>query len=375
MKTKNILIATGIFPPQIGGPATYSELLLRELPERGFKVKVESFGWIIHYPKILRHIIYFLRVLRHSFWTHIIYAQDPASVGLPSLIAAKLAGKPFLLKIVGDYAWEQGSQRSGVTDLLDLFSTENEKYPLKVRMMKKVQKFVAEHADRIVVPSKYLKKIVSNWGIDPQKITVVYNCFHPPRVNISREEARKKHGLQGKVMISVGRLVPWKGFAMLIELMPEIVKKIPDAKLVIVGDGPDRGFLEEVIKKSGSKKYVELAGKKPQQELFEMIKASDLFVLNTSYEGLSHQLLEVLALEIPVITTPAGGNIETIDDKVNGLLVPYNEREEWKNAIEDILMHPEKGDAFREAGLQKLEGFGEGRMLSEVSEVLRHPRG
>jgi glycosyltransferase involved in cell wall biosynthesis len=365
-----ILVATGLFPPQEGGPATYSSLLLRELPKRGFEVKIQSFGWVLKYPKILRHLIYFFKIFFSAFSADVIYAQDPVSVGLPSLIAAKFSGKPFLLKIVGDYAWEQSVQRFGVTDLLDQFSMENNKYPFSVRILKRVQRFVANHADRIVVPSKYLKMIISNWGIDHEKISVVYNAFHPPYIEGTKEELKKKYNFSGTTIISAGRLVPWKGFSMFIEIMSELSHKISNPKLYIVGSGPDYDFLHETIKKNNVSKFVELIGKKPQKELFEMIKAADLFVLNTSYEGLSHQLLEVLALGTPIITTPAGGNVETIDSNINGLLVPYNDKTLWEKEIADLVNDKVMGQKFVAGGHEKIKSFGQEKMLGEISAIL-----
>ncbi len=100
-----ILIATGIFPPDIGGPATYSKLLFDELPKRGFEVDVLSFGEVRKFPKIVRHFIYFLKVLSLGRKSDIIFVQDPVSVGLPVCIASKILRKKFALKIVGDYAW------------------------------------------------------------------------------------------------------------------------------------------------------------------------------------------------------------------------------------------------------------------------------
>jgi len=72
-----ILIATGIYPPDIGGPATYSKLLKDELPDRGIDVKVLSFGEVRHLPKIIRHFSYFLKVLKLGKGANVIYAQDP----------------------------------------------------------------------------------------------------------------------------------------------------------------------------------------------------------------------------------------------------------------------------------------------------------
>jgi len=368
---KKVLIATGIYPPQIGGPATYSKLLLDKLPGRGVDIKVQSFGGVIKYPRIIRHIIYFFKVLFSSFNVDIIYAQDPISVGLPSFFVAKILRKKFYIKIVGDYAWEQGTQRYGITDLLDKFSTEYQKYSFKVKFFKKMQFFVANNANQIIVPSNYLKKILLNWGIKENKIQVIYNAFHAPDFSGSREEMREKLNINFPMIISVGRLVPWKGFDTLIELMPEINKTIQNVKLYIVGDGPERKCLEELINKNKLENSVILTGKMKQNDLFEYIKASDLFVLNTSYEGLSHQLLEVLYLETPILCSDAGGNIEVIDDGLNGELFKYNDKETIKNSIINILKNKKLANKYVEKGKEKLIFFGEERMLGEIAEILK----
>lgn len=367
-----ILIATGLFPPQIGGPATYSKLLLDELPKRGFEVKVQSFGWVIKYPKIVRHVIYFFKLIGSGFSADIIYAQDPVSVGLPALFAARLLGKKFYLKIVGDYAWEQGSQRFGVKDLLDEFSTEyHQKYPFLVRILKKVQFFVAVHADNIIVPSNYLKHIVVNWGIKTEKIKVIYNAFHLPNFSGSKEEMRKNLHINFPTIVSVGRLVPWKGFDTLIALMPDIAKEIPGAKLFIIGEGPDKKYLMSCIKKARAEDFVVLTGKMEQENLFEYIKASDLFVLNTSYEGLSHQLLEVLYLETPIACSDAGGNTEVIDDNKNGALFAYNDKSAIQSAIIKLLSDKSLSDRYIENGKEKIKSFGEEHMLNKISTLLQ----
>lgn len=365
-----ILIATGLFPPQVGGPATYSKLLLEKLPEKGFEVQVESFGRVLNYPKLFRHLIYFFHLLSSGRKTDVIYAQDPVSVGLPALIAARLLGKKFYLKIVGDYAWEQGTQRARVKDLLDDFSTQYNKYPVSVRLLKKVQSYVASRADKILVPSNYLKRIVSNWGISQEKITVAYNAFHAPRLDGSKEGIRSSLGWQGSIIISAGRLVPWKGFDTLISLMPEVRREIPDAHLYIAGDGPDREYLQTRADKEAPH-LVTILGEAEQPALFRMIKASDLFVLNTSYEGLSHQLLEVMALDTPIVTTQVGGNPETIESGVDGILVPYNDKEALKHAIEDLLKNRNKSKKLTSAARGKLNQFSEEKMLEELTRFLK----
>lgn len=367
----NVLIATGIFPPQVGGPATYSKLLLGALPKLGFNVKVESFGQVLFLPKVIRHLVYFFKLFFKGFWADIVYAQDPVSVGLPAIIVAKIFKKKFFLKIVGDYAWEQGVQRWGVTDLLDTFSVEYRKYSLFIRFLKKIELFVASRASKIIVPSHYLKRIVCNWGVNPNKIFVVHNSFDIPNISGSKEELKRKLGISGKIITSAGRLVPWKGYGTLIDLMPQITRKIQNTKLYIIGEGPDKAYLLEKIKKADLGDAVVLMGKMAQKDLFEYIKASDLFILNTSYEGFSHQILEVLALETPIITTRVGGNVEIIESGKNGILVEYNDKEKILSSAISILSDPRLADMLIKNGMAEIKNYKENTMFARLVEILR----
>ena len=232
-----IVIATGIYPPNIGGPATYSKLLFDELPKRGIDVKVVSFDSVIKYPKGIRHILFFLKVLIAGRKVDVIYAQDPVSVGLPSMWASKILKKKYLLKIVGDYAWEQSVQRYGVSDILDDFVEHS--YGPEVERLKKIEKKVARHADKIIVPSCYLKRIVTKWGIDDEKIHVIYNAFDEVE-DFDRQELRNIFRFNSPIIMSAGRLVPWKGFDALISCMTELKDSIPGLRLYIAGEGPDK---------------------------------------------------------------------------------------------------------------------------------------
>jgi len=302
--TYDLLICTGLFPPDVGGPATYSKLLLDELPKRGVKVKVLSFGEVRHLPKLVRHLSYAWRVFKLIPKANAVYAQDPVSVGLPVMIACALRRRPYFIKIVGDYAWEQGSQRFGVKDLLDEFSVQNN-YRWPVRLLKKIELTVARRARKIIMPSEYLKKIISNWGVNTEKITVIYNSFDEPmEVLLEKEVLRRELGLAGQVMVSVGRLVPWKGFPMLIDLLGgELGRQYPNLKLYIIGGGPERKLLNQMVTEKGLNDRVFLTGNKLRNDVLRYLKAADIFVLNTSYEGLSHQLLEVMWCGTPIVTT------------------------------------------------------------------------
>ncbi|MEK7581926.1 MAG: glycosyltransferase family 4 protein [Patescibacteria group bacterium] len=362
-----ITIATGIYPPDIGGPATYSKTLFDELPKRGIETEVVSFGEVRHLPKGISHISYFFKLLRRVSNSDLIFAQDPVSVGLPALLVAVFLRKKFILKIVGDYAWEQGTTRYFVTTPLDDFSKEHRGYPFFIRFLKLIQALVARGADRIIVPSKYLKKIVSNWGVSKEKIFVVYNSFdHNDK--IFKESAPSP--ADEKIIVSVGRLVPWKGFITLISIIPRLIKHFPGIKLIIAGDGPERRNIENAVRNIGLESNIFLTGGLSKEKLFKYIKSADVFVLNTSYEGFSHQLLEVMALGTPIITTTAGGNSEIIKNEENGILVAPDDRGALQKAIERILVDEELAKKFSIAGKKTVSFFTVERMINETIKVL-----
>lgn len=366
-----ILVATGIFPPQIGGPATYSKLIYDELPKKGIDVEIASFGDYIEKPKLVRHFLYFLELLRKAPDVDLVYAQDPVSVGLPALLASQIRGKKLVLKVVGDYAWEQGTQRFGVFDPLDEFARAYQRYPRQVKVLKKIEKYVADGAAKVIVPSNYLKGIVSAWGVDASKISVVYNGFHVEAPKALKSSLRDRLGLSGSVVVTVARLVPWKGIKGLIQALAEARKSIPDANLVVIGEGPERERLEAFAREVGLASEVRFTGKLGKAVLFEYLKASDVFALNTSYEGFSHQILESMALGIPVVTTDVGGNPEAIENGKTGVLLAPDDVAGFSKALVELLSERAVAFVFAKEAKKSVARFTDEAMLESLAAELK----
>ena len=237
-----ILIATPLYPPDDGGPATYARMLETALPKEGVEVVLLSFSIFRKYPKFVSHLLYTLALWKLTKGVDLIYTLDLVSAGFPALIVSKLSGKPLVLKIVGDYAWEQGTQRAGVKENLDEF-VKRKDYPFLVRIFRILQTAVARHAVRIITPSHYLKGIVSAWGIDPAKIVVVYNSFKSTLPTDEKSTLRKEFNMPRHTIISAGRFVPWKGFKVLMDVVAEVRKDIPDVVLEIAGSGDDSEYV------------------------------------------------------------------------------------------------------------------------------------
>ncbi len=383
-KVKKILIASGIYPPDIGGPANYVKILEEELGKRDYSLKVITYAdelslkngediEIVRIKReqnmILKYLKYFYHVFKLSFGADLIYVQGPISAGLPVFFASSLNHKKYILKIVGDRAWEYGKQKGEVKELLDVF--HEKKYGFKIELMRFLEKNVAARAEKVIVPSEFLKSIVLKWGIEDSKIKVIYNAVRRAEVLENKQELREYFRIQGKTIISVGRLVAWKGFDALIEIMPDLLKINPDFNLLIAGDGPERKNLESRIKESNLEDSVKLLGNLEQGELWKYMKASDFFVLNTGYEGLPHLIIESMYLGLPVITTNIGGNPEVVQDGKNGILVEYNNKEEIKKEVLDLVQDEEKISLLKENALKSLdEKFSRDRMIGDLIGVV-----
>ncbi len=368
-----ILIATPLYPPDDGGPATYSRTLERALPKEGIEVDIVSFSNFREHVKGISHFLYFLALLRASKGAHLIYALDLVSVGLPALIVSKITGKPLVLKMVGDYAWEQGTQRFGVKENLDEFIKLDEQaikksYPRLLRLWN-IERKVAGYANKIITPSRYLMNVViEGWNIPSDKVILIYNSFNPDLPKESRTELRTTLGMNSPTIISVGRFVPWKGFNGLMDVIAEVRKNVPGVMLEIAGSGDSSEYVSYANKKGYD--FVHFLGLLNHATLMKRIRAADCFALNTGYEGLSHVILEAMALETPVVTTDVGGNPELFAPWSKLALSPYNDIKELHAKI--LLLLLDKQSALNTAKSASLfvSKFTEERMIKETIVVL-----
>ncbi|MFA5029357.1 MAG: glycosyltransferase family 4 protein [Patescibacteria group bacterium] len=379
-QNQSIIIAADIFPPDIGGPATYSQKVAAELKNKGWQVKLicysdkkikDDLGFPVY--RIIRgkfapwrYLKYFLKLCQLARGVDIIYAMGPVAAGWPASWAAKLLGKKLVVKIVGDYAWEQ-ARNLKLTDLgIDEFQTKD--WHGKTGRLKRIETRVCFKADKVITPSEYLKKIVKGWSVEENKIQVIYNAIELKTVEPILKQENERW------LISVARLVPWKGIDTIIKLMPEIIKEIPNLKFIVIGDGPEKPKLQEIIHSFGLENSVRLMGLMTHGDTLKYICASDLFILNSGYEGLPHVLIEALSCNVPVVASDVGGVSEVIYCNELGLIFKYNNEREILKVILDFFKTGAKSDWLLKSKERTsfFEQFSFPNMINKTEELLKN---
>ncbi len=320
----NLLITSGIFPPEIGGPATYVHSLSHWLWKKKISVRVvtalkgeltESYPFPVQVVKkrglLLWHVKVFLKIWQLLKDADVLYIN-----GLPSesCSAALLRRKKCIYRVSGDLVWERAVRKKWTDKSFVDFQEQGEKGSIKVKFLRAYRKFCLNRVDKIIAPSLFLAKVVENWGIKKEKIVVVHNPYSPV------EEEKFSLPVEGKdkfIITTGGRLVPWKGVAVVMRAVKEVKKSF----LIILGDGPERKNLETLGRDLEIKERIFFTGIIPRPELKYLFSKSDCFVLNSKYEGLPHIVLEAMAAGCPVIASNLGGSPEIIRHNENGLLI------------------------------------------------------
>lgn len=211
-------------------------------------------------------------------------------------------------------------------------------------------RWAARHADGLVTVCQALKNVLVDLGVGAGEVRVLRNGvdlvqFRP----CDRAAIRRRLGLQGKVLLSVGGLIPRKGHDLILRALVDL----PEVTLLIAGGGPDRGALERLAVALGVADRVRFLGVVPHQQLAEIYSAADALVLASDREGWANVLLEAMACGTPAIATPVWGNVEVVSSPTAGVLAAGRTPAAIVEAVRQFFSRP--GD--REATRDYAEGF------------------
>lgn len=370
----HVLVVSGMWPPDVGGPASHAPELAEFLLGRGHRVVAATMAdaapaperypvrWASRrVPLGLRQALGARLVARLARQADVVYSTG--MVGRSSLGAA-LARRPIVLKLTSDPVFER-SLRWGLFGA-DLGAFQHAG-GLRIGVLRLARDLALARADRVIIPSAALRELALGWGLPAEKVVVLPNPVSPPPDLEGRDELRRRHGLEGRTLVFAGRLVPQKS----IDVALEAVLATEDVSLVLAGDGPYRDRLHALARRLGL--YggrARFLGPQPRRTVFELLRAGDAALLSSSWENFPHMVVEALAVGTPVIATDVGGVTEILRDEENGLLVPMNDAPALAAAIRRYLDDPALERRLREAAAPSVARFAPDAIYGRLEELL-----
>lgn len=364
-----VLIATGIYPPDIGGPTAMVAALADSLRINSISVQVITYAdnrsqegdRVIRIKrssfKIWSLANYFFNLAKLSLDVDIIYSTDNYSVGYFAYLLKLLTGKKYIIRFAGDSAWETAVNNGWTNDYIVDF--QKKKYDNKIEKLKARRTKIMVNADQIIAVSKFLAEVASQIGVQPDKISVIYNSidFMDQPAAEKVEVIKKKFGNNAKILVTVCRLTPWKGVGGIIKILPKLIDKVGPVNFLVLGDGEELNNLQKIAIAEKIENSVHFLGRVNHNETLAYMSAADLFILNSNYEGLSHVLLEAIKMGTPITASCVGGNPEIINDNQNGLLFKYNNEEDILTVTTKVLIDDDYAEKLVMAANDKLKIF------------------
>ena len=373
-----IVITSPIFPPDLGGPSTYVPSLATYLTEQGHEVTVVAFcsdpdpqGWpfqVISVPRssmLLRYWLDFYAVWKAVKGADLLYINE--HLALHVAFAGRLRGIPMVIRVCVDGTWEITHRLGWHDDPITQYIHKT--YGWRVRWARKVQKLWWGWMRRIIAPSRFLESVVLGHDVAPQKIQLIHNAYHGPlELKVSKEAAREAVGLPGdtKILLAICRLMIWKGVDGIIRSL----ERLPENHhLYVAGDGDELEAWTVLAENLGLSDRVHFLGNVPHTDLMTWIRASDVFVLNSSYEGLSHTLLEVMWLGLPAAVSAVCGNPELIEDRVNGRAFDFQDVDGIVDAVGEIIADSQTANDYVEKSKEKVQDFARDKIFARTEDL------
>jgi hypothetical protein len=329
-----ILIATGIYPPAIGGPAQYAKHVKEEWTKMGHRITVKTFTKAEHaLPSLVRHAYYFLKIIPSVVSSDFIFALDTFSVGWPATCAARLFGKKIIMRTGGDFLWEGYVERTRDLVLFkDFYSRGQDKWSSKERKIFKIMKWTLRHVDLLIFSTQWQREVWMNpYDLLQEKTTIVENFYGPKET--SYEPTRKD-------FIAGARPLQWKNIQILADV-----------------------FSEEEIIKAGATYHKETC---PHPEFMEKIARSYASLLVSLGDISPNMILDTIRYNKPFIVTRENG----LMDRIAPIAITVDP-ENAMDIKEKILWLCKKENYDAQVG--KIKNFNFTHTWSEIAtEILNH---
>lgn len=293
-----ILIATGIYPPDIGGPAIYAKKLNEEFNKAGHETSLLCYNKEKKMPTGIRHLWFFFRVLKGLPHCDLVLALDTFSVGLPAILAAKILKKKCFLRVGGDFLWESYVEEKQTPVTLSAFYNNFPKLNFKLNLIYILSKYILKNSQAVIFNSDWLRKIfIGHYKLEESRCLVVENYFGEKIIS---------SGFKKKNYLWTGRDIYLKNLNILKQAFTEAKKITPEIILDL---------------------YTNLK----QEELLEKIQDCYAVILPSLSDVAPNFIIDAFRLGKPFIMTKESGYYELFKDV--GLFANPLDIEDLKNKI------------------------------------------
>ncbi|MGN6798091.1 MAG: glycosyltransferase family 4 protein [Gaiellaceae bacterium] len=359
-----ILIVSGIWPPDVGGPASHAPEVASWLIQRGHSVEAvvtaerdpPRVSYPVHWVSRslapgVRHARAVALIASRARRADVVYSTG--MFGRSSL-GALLARRPIVLKITADPAFERARRRGLVSGEVTDFQGGGGG-PVST-VLRRARDRALRRASHVVCPSAFMRDLVVSWGVPADRVDVL-----PNPAPLARDAAAIDVGAR-PVLAFAGRLTAQKDLGVALAA----VRELDDVRLLIAGDGPERARLES---EAGDR--VSFLGALPREAVLGVLRGADAAILTSAWENFPHGVVEALAVGTPVIATRTGGVAEIVRDGENGLLVEPGDPSAFAAAVRRYLGDPDLQTRLRAAAAQSVAAFDPDSVYGRLEAILR----
>jgi glycosyltransferase involved in cell wall biosynthesis len=258
-----------------------------------------------------------------------------------------------------------------------LFTEHGRHFPDERRTKRVIaNRILLSRRDRVVGVGEAVRQaLIMNEGIPPHRVDVVYNGidFERYRKNgADRLGIRREIGLacDDLVILQVARFDYLKDHATALQALKKVVESQPNARLVLAGDGPERGLIEKTIAELGLGDHVRLLG--TRKDVARLLAAADIFLLTSISEGIPLTLIEGMAARLPIVATSVGGVPEVVEDGKTGLLAPAGDGDALAGHLLRLAVNPTLRQEMGERGSVRAQSlFSESQMVAQYDAMCR----
>lgn len=361
MTLPRVIVITRRFWPLVGGAEMMAARLAGGLHVRGAETTILTARWQHDWPAEIEHhgvrvvrlpnpqtrgwgtwrymqaVAHWLRKHRSRF--DLAYVSMLKHDAYAAIAAARAAQFPVVLRaegagLTGDCHWQLDANCGA-------------------RIKRRCQQ-----ADAFVAPSPAIERELIVSGYARGRIHYLPNGVAVPeprdaanrsqaRADLAEADASLAIGDESPLAVYTGRLHEMKGLDFLVRAWPQVVSRVPNARLWLVGDGPYRAELNDLIGHLGLWGFVYVTG--PFDDVEEFVRAADVFILPSLEEGMSLALLEAMAMGLPVVASAIPANAALVEDRVTGLLVPPRDSESLAEEVLELFENRERAERLGQA--------------------------